>query len=68
MGRTRAQRELAVELQCLSDRRASQKVAQAYDLLVPMSAGPAQVNQPQDQHEQISRDLCASFLGPAKGG
>ena len=68
MGRTRAQRELAVELQYLSDRLASQKVARAYDLLVPMSVAPAQINQTPHEHEQISGDLRASFFGSAEGG
>src|SRR5271165_63494 len=68
MGRTRTQRELAVALQYLSDRLASQKVARAYDLLVPMAGAPPQIKQPQQRHEQISRDLRTSVLGSAEGG
>ena len=70
MGRAHARLELAVQLQPLSDRLASQKMAQAYGLLVPKPASsiPPAVNQPTTEHEQISRDLCPCVLGPAEGG
>jgi len=70
MGRTRVQQELAVQLQPRSDRLSSQKVVQAYKLLVPAAhqAVPASVNQPSCHYEQISRDLRASVLGPAERG
>ena len=70
MGRARAQGELAVQLQPLSDRLASQKMAQAYGLLVPVAINPSvsKVTQPPLDHEQTSRDLRTSILGPAEGG
>src|SRR2546427_10397224 len=53
MARGRAQRKLAVQLQPLSDRLASQKVAQAYGLLVPATnkSVPSSVNQPETHHD-----------------
>src|ERR1041385_1600659 len=69
MGRGRAQRKLAVQLQPLSDRLASQKVAQAYGLLVPATnkSVPSSIDQPETHHEQVSRDLRASVLGSTEG-
>src|SRR5262245_1176599 len=70
MGRGRAQRKLAVQLQPLSDRLASQKVAQAYGLLVPATykVVPSLVNQPDTHHEQVSRNLRTSVLRSTEGG
>src|SRR3989442_13305008 len=64
MGRSRAQRKLAVQLQPLSDRLASQKVAQAYGLLVPATnkSVPSLVNQPPPPHQHASRHLRTSVL------
>src|SRR6266704_239602 len=66
----RAQRKLAVQLQPLSDRLASQKVAQAYGLLVPATnkSVPSSLNQPETHHEQVSRNLRTSVLGSTEGG
>src|SRR6266566_3762262 len=70
MARGRAQRKLAVQLQPLSDRLASQKMAQAYGLLVPATnkSVPSLVNQPETHYEQVSRDLRTSVLGSTEGG
>src|SRR5262249_17774619 len=70
MGRTRTPRELAVQLQPRLDRLSSQKVAQAYQLLVPVATQPlgGSVSQPTSDYEQISRDLCTSVLGPSERG
>jgi hypothetical protein len=70
MGRARAQREWAVQLQSLSDRLASQKMAQVYGLLVPVPIKPSvsKIAQPQLEHEQTGCDLRTSILGATERG
>jgi hypothetical protein len=70
MGRARAQREWVVQLQPLSDRLASQKMAQAYGLLVPVpiKSCVSKITQPQLEHEQTGGDLRTGILGAAEGG